>query len=57
MTALSLEQAQKIIAGALAHSKAKGYKPMGVAVLDDSGNLKAFARVIQHRHALSLIHI
>lgn len=44
MTALTLAQAQQIIAGALAHSKAAGYKPMGIAVLDDSGNLKAFAR-------------
>ena len=44
MSALTLEQAQKIISGALAQSKAKGYKPMGVAVLDDAGHLKAFAR-------------
>jgi uncharacterized protein GlcG (DUF336 family) len=44
MTALTLEQAQQIIAGALAHSKSKGYKPMGVVVLDESGHLKAFAR-------------
>ena len=44
MSELTLEHAQKIIAGALAHSKAKGFKPMGVAVLDDAGHLKAFAR-------------
>lgn len=44
MTALTLAQAQQIIAGALAHSKTAGYKPMGIAVLDESGNLKAFAR-------------
>jgi len=44
MTALSLDQAQQIIAAALAESKRAGYKPMGVAVLDESGNLKAFAR-------------
>jgi uncharacterized protein GlcG (DUF336 family) len=44
MTALTLVQAQHIIAGALAHSKSKGYKPMAVVVLDDSGHLKAFAR-------------
>jgi uncharacterized protein GlcG (DUF336 family) len=44
MTTLTLDQAQKIIAGALAHSKTKGYKPMGVVVLDESGHLKAFAR-------------
>ena len=41
---LTLEQAQTIIAGALARSKAEGFKPMGIAVLDESGNLKAFAR-------------
>ncbi len=44
MASLTLAQAQQIIAGALAQSKASGFKPMGVAVLDDSGNLKAFAR-------------
>ena len=44
MTALTLDQAQHIIAGALAHSSTKGYKPMAVVVLDDSGHLKAFAR-------------
>lgn len=44
MTALTLEQAQTILAGALAKSKAMGYKPMGVVVLDASGELKAFAR-------------
>ncbi|MCZ4313177.1 heme-binding protein [Comamonadaceae bacterium G21597-S1] len=43
MTSLSLAQANQIIAGALAHSKQAGYQPMGVAVLDGSGNLKAFA--------------
>lgn len=43
MTALTLAQANQIIAGALAHSKQAGYQPMGVAVLDASGNLKAFA--------------
>lgn len=41
---LTLEQAQKIISGALARSKQAGYAAMGIAVLDDSGNLKAFAR-------------
>jgi uncharacterized protein GlcG (DUF336 family) len=41
---LTLTQANQIIAGALAKSKASGYKPMGVVVLDDSGNVKAFAR-------------
>jgi uncharacterized protein GlcG (DUF336 family) len=41
---LTLAQAQQIIASARAHSQAAGYKPMGIAVLDDSGHLVAFAR-------------
>jgi uncharacterized protein GlcG (DUF336 family) len=44
MTTLTLDQAQQIISGALAASKEAGYAPMGVAVLDESGNLKAYAR-------------
>ena len=40
---LTLAQANQIIAAALAKSKESGYKPMGIAVLDASGNLKAFA--------------
>jgi uncharacterized protein GlcG (DUF336 family) len=44
MSVLNLAVAQKIIEAALAHSKAQGYKPMGIAVLDDSGQIKAFAR-------------
>ena len=45
MTAsLSLQQALQIIDAALANSKHAGYKPMGIAVLDDAGNLKAYAR-------------
>ena len=44
MSILTLSQANQIIAAALAKSKQAGYKPMGVAVLDDAGNLKAFAR-------------
>lgn len=44
MSALTLQQAQSIIAGALAASKAAGFKPMGVVVLDEAGHLKAFAR-------------
>jgi uncharacterized protein GlcG (DUF336 family) len=44
MATLTLAQANQIISGALAHSKASGYKPMGIVVLDDGGNLKAFAR-------------
>ncbi len=41
---LTLEQAQQIVAGALAHSRTAGYRPMGIAVLDEAGHLKAFAR-------------
>jgi uncharacterized protein GlcG (DUF336 family) len=44
MPTLTLAQATQIITAALAHSKHSGYKPMGIAVLDESGNLKAFAR-------------
>ena len=44
MQTLMLAQAQQIIAGALAHSKTVGYKPMGIVVLDEAGHLKAFAR-------------
>jgi uncharacterized protein GlcG (DUF336 family) len=44
MTELTLVQAQAIITAALARSKAEGFKPMGIAVLDAAGNLKAFAR-------------
>ena len=43
MSELSLAQANTLISAALAHSKSAGYKPMGIAVLDASGNLKAFA--------------
>ena len=43
MTPLTLDQAQQIIAGALAQSKQAGYQPMAVAVLDAAGHLKAFA--------------
>lgn len=44
MAALTLEQAQRIITVALAKARESGYKPMGVAVVDEGGNLKAFAR-------------
>lgn len=44
MNTLTLAQAQQIIAGALTQSHAAGYKPMGIVVLDEAGNLKAFAR-------------
>ncbi|QHE84405.1 GlcG/HbpS family heme-binding protein [Hydrogenophaga sp. BPS33] len=40
---LSLDHAQTIITAALAKSKEMGYQPMGIAVLDAAGNLKAFA--------------
>ena len=43
MSEITLAQANTIISAALAHSKIAGYKPMGIAVLDASGNLKAFA--------------
>jgi uncharacterized protein GlcG (DUF336 family) len=39
---LTLAQASTILTAALAKSKEQGYKPMGIAVLDASGNLKAF---------------
>lgn len=42
MNQLTLAQAQKIIEAALAKSRESGYKPMGIAVLDAAGNLKAF---------------
>ncbi len=44
MDRLTLAQAQRIIAAALEHSAASGYKPMAVVVLDDSGSLKAASR-------------
>lgn len=40
---LTLQQANTIIAAALARSKERGFQPMGIAVLDAAGNLKAFA--------------
>lgn len=43
MTQLTLAQASTIITAALAKSKEQGFQPMGIAVLDASGNLKAFA--------------
>ncbi|TWO68660.1 heme-binding protein [Caenimonas sedimenti] len=43
MVKLTLAQANTIIEAALAKSTASGFKPMGIAVLDESGNLKAFA--------------
>ena len=44
MGTLSLAQANHIISAALAKSKTMGYQPMGIAVLDEAGNLVAFAR-------------
>ena len=44
MDRLSLPQAQRIIAAALAHSAASSFKPMAVVVVDDSGCLKAACR-------------
>ena len=43
MSSLTLAQANTIISVALAKSKAANYKPMAIAVLDEAGNLKAFA--------------
>jgi uncharacterized protein GlcG (DUF336 family) len=44
MTPLSLAQANTILTGAIAAARKAGYKPMGVVVLDDAGNLKAAQR-------------
>jgi uncharacterized protein GlcG (DUF336 family) len=44
MSSLTLAQANQIITAALAKSRDAGYKPMGIAVLDEGGALKAFAR-------------
>jgi len=44
MAALSLAQANQIIAAALAQSQTSGYKPMAVVVLDDAGHLKSAQR-------------
>ena len=43
MPSLTLAQAQQIITTALTKARESGTKPMGIAVLDQSGNLKAFA--------------
>ncbi len=40
---LKLDQAQKIVAAALAYARAKSLKPMGFVVLDDRGALRAAA--------------
>ena len=42
--ALTLDQANRIIAAALARSRELGLKPMGVVVLDDAGHVKSAQR-------------
>ena len=44
MASLTLNQARQIIDGALARARAENFKPMGIVVVDDGGNLKAFVR-------------
>jgi len=44
MTTLTLAQANTIITAALEKSKASGFKPMGIVVLDAAGDVKAYAR-------------
>ncbi len=44
MDSLTLSQAQRIVAGALAQSASSGFKPMAVVVLDQAGGLKAASR-------------
>ena len=44
MSTLTLDQANRIIAAALAASTEKGYKAMGVVVLDASGHVKSAQR-------------
>lgn len=43
MSTLTLSQANQIVAAALAKSRERGFQPMGIVVLDASGNMKAFA--------------
>ena len=44
MSRLSLSQAAKLVEAALAKGRAMELAPLAVAVLDDGGHLKAFAR-------------
>ena len=44
MNNLTLNQAQGLITAAFAAARAKGYKPMGVVVVDAAGQIKAAAR-------------
>lgn len=43
MTDLTLEAAQTIVAAGLKHARDAGMKPLGIAVLDARGALKAYA--------------
>jgi uncharacterized protein GlcG (DUF336 family) len=43
-SSLSLTQANDILQAALLSARQSNFKPMGVIVLDDSGNIKAYAR-------------
>ena len=43
MTALNLQTAQALVAAALKHARARGFLPLGVAVLDTRGALVAYA--------------
>lgn len=44
MTSITLAQANAIIAAAFATGAERGFKPLGIAVLDPGGHLIAFAR-------------
>ena len=44
MPRITLDQANTLISAALAEGKAKGFKPLSVAVLDAGGHLLAFQR-------------
>ncbi len=44
MHKLTLAQANQILSGAFAKAKEKGYKPMGIAVLDEAGHVKSAQR-------------
>ena len=43
MTDLTLEAAQTIVAAGLKHARSANFKPLGIAVLDARGALKAYA--------------
>ena len=44
MSKLTITEAQLVIDGAIAKSKELDLKPLTIAVVDDGGHLKAFAR-------------